>query len=90
MAMQMEAVVARIEAALPGAAIDAEGADCNFSVTIISDAFTGLLPVKRQQRVLDVFADVFASGELHALTIKAFTPQEWEAKQTGGLVQIAL
>lgn len=90
MAMQMEAVVARIERALPGAAIDIEGADCNFGVTIISDEFAGLLPVKRQQRVLDAFTDVFASGELHALTIKAFTSKEWEAKQAGGFVQISL
>lgn len=90
MAMQVEEVIARIESALPGAAVDIEGADCNFSVTIISDLFNGLLPVKRQQRVLDAFVDVFASGALHALTIKAFTSKEWEAKQNGGLVQIAL
>lgn len=90
MVISMEAVVARIEKELPGAAIDIEGADCNFTVTIISDEFSGLLPLKRQQRVLDVFADVFASGELHALTIKAFTAQEWAAKQTAGLVQLSV
>ncbi|MFT3931164.1 MAG: BolA/IbaG family iron-sulfur metabolism protein [Spongiibacteraceae bacterium] len=90
MAMLMEELIARIERGLPGAAVDVEGADCNFTVTVISDVFTGLMPVKRQQRVLDAFTDVLANGTLHALTIKAFTPQEWEAKQSGGLVQIGL
>jgi len=90
MTMAAGEVVARIEKTLPGAAVDVEGADCNFSVTVISDAFEGLLPVKRQQRVLDGFTDVFASGDLHALTIKAFTAREWEAKNTAGFVQISL
>ena len=88
--MQASEVSARIEKALPGAAIDVEGADCNFTVAVISAAFAGLLPVKRQQLVLDAFTDVLKTGELHALTVKTFTPQEWEAKQTGGLVQIGL
>lgn len=90
MAMAVGEVVARIEKALPGAVVDVDGADCNFSVTVISDLFDGLLPVKRQQRVLDGFTDVFSSGDLHALTIKVFTSREWEAKNTAGLVQISL
>jgi acid stress-induced BolA-like protein IbaG/YrbA len=90
MSMEAAAVAACIEAALPGAAVDVEGADCNFTVTVIYDAFDGLLPVKRQQRVLEVFSDVLASGELHALTVKTFTTREWEAKNTGGLIQISL
>jgi acid stress-induced BolA-like protein IbaG/YrbA len=88
--MDATAVAARIEAALPGAAVDVEGADCNFTVTVISDLFEGLLPVKRQQRVLDGFTDVFASGELHALSVKTFTTREWDAKNSAGLVQISL
>ncbi len=88
--MQANEVVTRIENAVLGAAVDVEGADCNFTVTVISDVFEGLLPVKRQQRVLDGFTDVFASGELHALTVKTFTTREWEAKNSAGFVQISL
>lgn len=88
--MQASEVSTRIEQALPGAAVDVEGADCNFTVAVISAAFAGLLPVKRQQLVLDAFTDVLKTGELHALTVKTLTPQEWEAKQRNGLTQISL
>ena len=88
--MQANEVSARVEKALPNAALEVEGADCNFTVSVISAAFVGLLPVKRQQLVLDAFADVLKTGELHALTVKTLTPQEWEAKQASGLVQIGL
>lgn len=88
--MQASEVSGRIEKALPDAAVDVEGADCNFTVSVISTAFAGLLPVKRQQLVLDAFTDVLKTGELHALTVKTLTPQEWEAKQTAGFVQITL
>lgn len=88
--MQAADVSACIEQAIPDAAVDVEGADCTFTVSVISAAFAGLLPVKRQQLVLNLFTDLLASGELHALTVKAQTPQEWEAKQTAGFVQISL
>ncbi len=88
--MDASEVSGRIERALPGAAVDVDGADCNFTVSVISAAFAGLQPVKRQQLVLDAFSDVLKTGELHALTVKTLTPQEWEAKQTSGLTQISL
>lgn len=86
--MDAAEVVARVTQALPDAAVDVEGADCNFSLTVISAGFEGLVPVKRQQKVLDAFADVLASGALHALTLKVFTPREWDAKNSA-LVQIS-
>ena len=69
------------------AEIEVVGADCDFNVTVISNQFSGLLPVKRQQMILEGFKDVLASGTLHALTIKPFTFSEWNKKYSS-LVKI--
>lgn len=45
---------------------------------MVSPDFEGLSPVKKQQMVYGTVTDRITSGELHALTIKAYTPDEWE------------
>ena len=57
------------------------GEGCNFEVTVISDVFNGLLPVKRQQQVYKCVNDQIADGSIHALTIKAYTPAQWQKLQ---------
>ena len=47
----------------------------HFSATIISDAFAGKSSVQRHQMVYKALGDMMRS-EIHALSIKAFTPQE--------------
>lgn len=89
MAMESNEIERRILSTLPGAQIDVEGADCDFNVTVISDEFDGLPTMKRQQRILAAFNDVLSNGDLHALSIKAHTLQEWNAKSSH-LVQISL
>lgn len=78
--MEKSEVKARICSKLSGADVAVEGADCSFAVRVISSAFAGLSLVKRQQLVFACFDDVLADGRLHALTIHAHTPQEWEAR----------
>jgi len=39
--------------------------------------------VKKHQTVYATVKAQIASGELHALTIKAYTPGEWKALSTG-------
>jgi acid stress-induced BolA-like protein IbaG/YrbA len=79
----------RIAKVVADSTTEVEGADCDFTVTVISDVFCGLLPVKRQQMVLSGFTDVLASGELHALTVKHYTLDEWNSRYVG-LVQLSL
>lgn len=80
--MQVEDVANRINNAIPKAQVDVLGEGCNFTVTVISAAFAGVRPVARQQQVLAAFVDVLQSGELHALSIRAWTPDEWRTQQT--------
>lgn len=74
--MEPEEIKQRILAEYPDARIETDGADCNFNVTIVSEAFGGQTPIQRQRPVLALFKDDIASGALHALSIKAKTPTE--------------
>jgi BolA protein len=53
------------------------GSETHFKVLVVSEAFRGMSPLERHRRVNDVVRDEFGAG-LHALTIRAMTPDEWE------------
>lgn len=74
--MNAQDIVDRIRGVFPDAEISTEGADCNFSVTIVSTAFEGKNPLQRQRPVMDLFKEEITSGALHALSITAKTPGE--------------
>jgi len=88
--MLADEVVARIDAAVPGAEIIVDGADCSFEVTVLSSEFAGQPVVRRQQKILAAFSEELQSGALHALSVKAHTPEEWKSFQQAGLTQIQL
>lgn len=49
-----------------------------YQVEGVGNEFEGLNKLKRQQLVYGVLNDFIAQGRLHALTILAFTPEEYE------------
>lgn len=87
--MKQETVEKIIKEIVPDSDIEVEGKECDFSVTIISEAFEGLSMMQRQQKILAGFRRYLADGSLHALSIKAFTQAEWNVK-ANHLVQISL
>ena len=46
------------------------------SITVISDVFQGMNRVQKQQAVYACIDSFIADGRLHAVTIRALTPQE--------------
>lgn len=76
--MEIAEVRALIETGLPGCETLVEGEGCNFSVVVVSQAFEGLSPVKRQQRVLETVREPLGTGALHAISMKVYTPPEWQ------------
>ncbi len=58
--------------------VEVSGNHC--SVLVVSDEFEGLNAVKRQQRVYQCLNDKIASGEIHAVNIRALTPEQWRAQ----------
>ena len=59
--------------------IDGDGH--HFEAVIVSAEFAGKSRVQRQQRVYQTIKDRLDSGEIHALSFKTFTPEEWEAQR---------
>ena len=59
-----------------------EGKESHFKLTIVSDDFIGKRLVARHQRVYDLVADLLTSqgGQVHALAIHAYTPDEWQGQ----------
>ena len=74
--MEIDAVKQLILTAIADAKVTVAGEDCNFTVTVVSDQFKGKLPVARQKMVMAPFKEQIASGALHALSVKALTPEE--------------
>jgi BolA protein len=54
----------------------------HFRVTVVSAAFAGKTRLARHRTVYDALGDAMRA-EIHALAVRAFTPEEWERKQGG-------
>jgi acid stress-induced BolA-like protein IbaG/YrbA len=77
--MHPEQVQKLIAAGLSCEHLQVEGDGHHFEAVIVSAEFVGKSRVQRQQRVNDVLRSHFNSGELHALSMKTHTPEEWSA-----------
>lgn len=78
--METEAVAQRIRAGLPGAEVQVTGDGEHFEAVVVSEAFEGLSLIKRERLVMETVREQVASGELHALSIKAPTPAQQAAQ----------
>ncbi|GAB2796106.1 BolA family iron metabolism protein IbaG [Halomonas shantousis] len=76
--MQPNDVKTLLESRIDDCQFHIQGEGCNFQVIAVGDVFAGLTPVKRQQLIYGALSEEIASGELHAVSIKTYTPQQWE------------
>ncbi|MBE8167624.1 BolA family transcriptional regulator [Parashewanella spongiae] len=53
----------------------------HYKIIAVADFFGELSPVKRQQAIYAPLNEHIASGALHALTIKTFTPEQWKREK---------
>ena len=74
--MTPEHIQQLIASQMPDAEVEVSGGEGKFVANVVSDAFEGLMPIKRHKLVYACVNDEIASGELHALTIVAKTPAE--------------
>jgi acid stress-induced BolA-like protein IbaG/YrbA len=74
--MNEQDLISRIQGIYPDADISVAGENCSFEVNITTTAFAEMKSLQRQRSILTLFNDEIASGELHALTVKAKTPEE--------------
>jgi BolA protein len=52
----------------------------HFHATVVSDRFAGLSRVARQRLVYGALSAEM-KGEIHALSLRTFTPEEWAGEQ---------
>ena len=76
--MQAEDVQARLAEELPDCELEVSNDGNHFLVVAVGERFQGMTPVKKQQTIYGVLNDLLADGTIHALTIKAYSPSEWE------------
>ena len=69
-----------IEAGLPGADVSVNGDGRHFEARIVSDAFDGKTMIQQHRMVYAALGDSFATEAVHALSLKTYTPQQWQAR----------
>jgi acid stress-induced BolA-like protein IbaG/YrbA len=74
-----EQIEAWIQAGLPCDFIRVEGDGQHFEATIVSPEFRGQMRVGQHQRVYQALGDKMRA-EIHALSMRTFTPEEWQAQ----------
>lgn len=79
--IKTETVATLIRDGLPGAQVQVTGDGSHFEAVVISDAFAGKTPIQKQRLVMATVRPQIESGELHALSIKTFTPEQWAAQE---------
>lgn len=76
--MDAETVKAKVQAELPEAQVVVQGEGDRFGVLVVAQEFEGMPKVKQHRRVYACFGEELGA-ELHALELKTFTPEQYQA-----------
>jgi len=79
--MEPELIKQLIEAKLSDCDISVSGENGHFEVVAIGDIFADKSMVAKQQLIYGTINERITSGDIHALTIKTYTPAEWQKAQ---------
>ena len=79
--MHPEQIKQLILAGLACTHLSLDGDGQHFEAVVVSEEFAGLNRVQRQQRVYQTLKAKLATGELHAISFKTLTPEEWSAQR---------
>jgi acid stress-induced BolA-like protein IbaG/YrbA len=58
--------------------VKVKAAGSHFEVIAVGDCFEGVSRVRQQQMVYAPLMDKISDGTLHAVSIKAYTPENWQ------------
>ena len=78
--MQPEIIKQLIESGLPNAEAYVDGDGAHFTAIVICPQFAGKSRIQKQQLVYDTVKPQLMDGSLHALSVKTFTPDEWQER----------
>lgn len=75
--MDTEQLSSILKAAFPSADVAVNGQGGKFDLRIVDNQFEGQRSLARQQAVYAPLNSYIASGEVHAVSIRAMTKEEW-------------
>jgi acid stress-induced BolA-like protein IbaG/YrbA len=80
--MEPAAIKALIDDGLPGAEVQIFSEDnTHYAALVVVDSFAGKRPIARHQMVYKCLGALMGN-EIHAMSIRAYTPEEWADLQT--------
>jgi acid stress-induced BolA-like protein IbaG/YrbA len=77
--MTADQIKAMIAAGLDCQYLELEGDGRHWYATVVSSAFEGKRAIARHQRVYATLGSTMRTDEVHALSMKTYTPAEWAA-----------
>ena len=77
-----ESIAALVQEHVEDAEVEVHAEGNHFQVAVTSVAFTGLSRVRRQQLVYQAIGELIRDGSVHAVTIRAVTPEEARESRT--------
>ncbi len=75
--MTTDEIKALIEAAIDAEQVTVKGENGMFDAVVVASQFADLPQVKKQQLVYATVREQITRGDIHALSIKTYTPDEW-------------
>lgn len=63
--------------------MDLTGTLDHYQAVVVSPAFQGKLMIEQHKMVFGLVQSEMSSGEIHALTLKTFTPEQYKARIGG-------
>ena len=77
--MNPEELKTLIEAAFSGGHVEVTGDGRHFSAIVVSESFAGKTPIAQHRMVYSALGDRFDTEVVHALSLKTYTPEQWQA-----------
>lgn len=75
--MNIKEIKTILESKIKDSEVIVKGEGCDLQILIISSEFEEKSTVKRQQLVYSHLKDAILNGEIHAVTMKTYTPEEF-------------
>ena len=77
--MNAEQLRSIIAAGLACTHLEVDGDGRHWSAVVVSESFTGLRLIARHKKVYATLGQKIQTDEVHALSMKTYTPAEWAA-----------
>jgi acid stress-induced BolA-like protein IbaG/YrbA len=68
-----------IQAKFPEAKVEVAGDGEHFEAIVVATDFAGVTKVKQHQMIYGAIQEELASEAIHAISLKTYTPEDWQA-----------